>query len=35
MAAERCNARDSETRRQKVWDGQGIFATANDDPRPK
>jgi leucyl-tRNA synthetase len=35
MATERYNARDSETRWQKIWDEQGIFATPNDDPRPK
>ena len=35
MATERYNARDAETRWQKVWDDQGIFATRNDDPRPK
>jgi leucyl-tRNA synthetase len=35
MPAERYNARESETRWQKVWDDQQIFATANSDPRPK
>ncbi len=40
MAAEpqksdRYNAREAETRWQKTWDQQGIFATANADPRPK
>src|SRR5215204_4222430 len=35
MATERYNARDSETRWQKIWDEQGIFATGNDDARPK
>ena len=35
MATERYNAREAETRWQKVWDEQGIFATANADPRPK
>jgi leucyl-tRNA synthetase len=35
MTPERYNARDSETRWQKVWDDQAIFATRNDDPRPK
>ncbi|HEY2757679.1 MAG TPA: leucine--tRNA ligase, partial [Pseudolabrys sp.] len=29
------NAREAETRWQKAWDAQGIFATKNDDPRPK
>ena len=32
---ERYNARAAETRWQKVWDEQGIYATKNDDPRPK
>ena len=32
---ERYNAREAETRWQKAWDSQGIFATKNDDPRPK
>ena len=32
---ERYNAREAEARWQKVWDEQGIFATRNDDPRPK
>ncbi|RTL54144.1 MAG: leucine--tRNA ligase [Bradyrhizobiaceae bacterium] len=32
---ERYNARDSEPRWQKTWDERGIFATRNDDPRPK
>ncbi len=35
MTAERYNARDAEPRWQKVWDERGIFATKNDDPRPK
>src|SRR3954462_4061003 len=35
MTTERYNARDAETRWQKVWDEAGIFATKNDDPRPK
>jgi leucyl-tRNA synthetase len=35
MTTERYNARDAETRWQKVWDERGIFATRNDDPRPK
>jgi leucyl-tRNA synthetase len=33
--AERYNAREAEARWQKAWDAQGIFATRNDDPRPK
>ena len=32
---DRYNARVAEARWQKAWDQQGIFATANDDPRPK
>jgi leucyl-tRNA synthetase len=32
---ERYNARETEARWQRVWDRQGIFATKNDDPRPK
>ena len=32
---ERYNARVAEARWQKAWDEQGIFATANDDSRPK
>jgi leucyl-tRNA synthetase len=35
MASDRYNARDAETRWQKIWDERGIFATKNDDPRPK
>ena len=35
MTAERYNARDSEARWQKFWDERAIFATRNDDPRPK
>lgn len=35
MNNERYNARDAEPRWQKVWDERGIFATKNDDPRPK
>src|SRR5215212_3870713 len=34
-SAARYNARDSETRWQKIWDERGIFATGNDDARPK
>ena len=33
--SERYNARVAEARWQQAWDAQGIFATANDDPRPK
>ncbi len=32
---ERYNAREAEIRWQKAWSKQGIFATRNDDPRPK
>ena len=32
---ERYTARAAETRWQKLWDEQGIYATKNDDPRPK
>jgi leucyl-tRNA synthetase len=32
---ERYNARDAETRWQAEWDRRAIFATKNDDPRPK
>ena len=32
---ERYNAREAEARWQKTWDERGIFATKNDDPRPK
>jgi leucyl-tRNA synthetase len=35
MTLDRYNARDAETRWQKIWDERGIFATKNDDPRPK
>src|SRR5665213_1559333 len=33
--SDRYNARETEPRWQKTWDDQKIFATANDDPRPK
>ncbi len=32
---ERYNAGEAEARWQKVWADRGIFATQNDDPRPK
>ena len=35
MNTERYNARDTEARWQKIWEGQNVFATRNDDPRPK
>jgi len=35
MTQARYNAREAEPRWQKTWDERGIFATRNDDPRPK
>jgi leucyl-tRNA synthetase len=35
MTIDRYNERDSGCRWQRAWDEQGIFATANSDPRPK
>jgi leucyl-tRNA synthetase len=35
MAIDRYNARDAEPRWQRIWDERDIFATRNDDPRPK
>jgi leucyl-tRNA synthetase len=35
MTTERYNVREAEARWQKVWDELGIFATRNDDPRPR
>src|SRR5437763_1333448 len=35
MTSERYNARESEPHWQRQWDQKAIFATANDDPRPK
>src|ERR687898_1540600 len=35
MAIDRYNPREAEPRWQKIWDERGIFATRNDDPRPK
>jgi leucyl-tRNA synthetase len=35
MVTDRYNARDAEARWQKIWDERAIFATKNDDPRPK
>jgi len=32
---DRYNPREAEARWQRVWDERGIFATKNDDPRPK
>ncbi len=33
--SDRYNAREAEPRWQQAWDERAIFATANDDPRPK
>jgi len=35
MRPERYNVRESEQKWQKVWADEAIFATHNDDPRPK
>ncbi len=35
MTSERYNARDAEPRWQRQWDQKAIFASKNDDPRPK
>jgi leucyl-tRNA synthetase len=35
MTPDRYNARDAEARWQKIWDERGIFASRNDDPRPR
>ena len=35
MSIERYNAREAETRWQRVWEERGVFATRNDDPRQK
>jgi leucyl-tRNA synthetase len=35
MSIERYNAREAEARWQKIWDEREIFATRNDDSRPK
>jgi leucyl-tRNA synthetase len=35
MISERYNARESEPRWQRQWDEKAIFASKNDDPRPK
>jgi leucyl-tRNA synthetase len=35
MRPERYNVRDSEQKWQKAWADKAIFATRNDDPRPK
>src|SRR6202000_752310 len=33
--SERYNARETEPRWQRQWDEKAIFASKNDDPRPK
>ncbi|GAA3844770.1 leucine--tRNA ligase [[Pseudomonas] carboxydohydrogena] len=35
MSTERYNAREAESRWQQIWDEKGVFASRNDDPRPK
>lgn len=35
MTSERYNARESEPRWQRLWDDKAIFASKNDDKRPK
>src|SRR5579871_3319201 len=35
MSIERYNARAAEIRWQKVWEAENVFATRNEDPRPK
>ncbi|MDQ0392423.1 leucine--tRNA ligase [Labrys monachus] len=35
MTTERYNARDAEPRWQKIWADGAIFATSNEDPRPR
>jgi leucyl-tRNA synthetase len=35
MTPDRYNAREAEPRWQQAWNAGGIYATANDDPRPK
>ena len=35
MSTERYNAREAEPRWQQIWDEKGVFASRNDDPRPK
>jgi leucyl-tRNA synthetase len=35
MPTERYNAAEAEPRWQRIWEERGIFATRNDDPRPK
>src|SRR2546425_1887090 len=35
MTSERYNAREAEPRWQRQWDEKAIFASKNDDPRPK
>ena len=35
MSTERYNAREVEPRWQQIWDEKGVFASRNDDSRPK
>ena len=35
MTTERYNAREAEPRWQKIWEERRVFASRNDDPRPK
>src|SRR5205809_4662077 len=35
MTSERYNARETEPRWQRQWDDKAMFASKNDDPRPK
>ena len=35
MHSDRYNAREAEARWQGVWEERGIFASRNDDPRPR
>ena len=35
MSTERYNAREAEPRWQQIWDEKGVFASRNNDPRPK
>jgi leucyl-tRNA synthetase len=35
MSIERYNARAAESRWQQTWEAQNVFATSNEDPRPK
>ncbi|MCC7347425.1 MAG: hypothetical protein IT538_08510, partial [Variibacter sp.] len=35
MTTERYNAREAEPHWQRIWSERGIFASRNDDPRPR